>query len=108
MKSFKENWKYILGLCIIPALILYGIWRSYQIKYYARYTIATTTRRLITAKNGPEIEYIYNVNGKAYTSYGYDVEKYHINILMHGICKIILTKIPVPVKSSGACLCLIQ
>jgi hypothetical protein len=58
--------------------ISYGVWRKYQVDHYACYTIAITTRRLVTAKNGPEIEFIYHALGRDYKGYGYDVEKYHI------------------------------
>ena len=78
MKKRLQYWSSILFFIIFFGGILYGVWRSYQVKYFSRYTIAITTRRIITAKNGPEIEYVYHVNGSQYTSYGYDVEKYKI------------------------------
>jgi hypothetical protein len=78
MKYNKGDWKYMLGLCFIPVLLGYGIWRSYQITHFSRYVIGTTTRRIFSAKNGFEIEFIYYVNDNKYKSYRYDMEQYHI------------------------------
>src|SRR6202000_90869 len=72
------DWKYWLGLCFIPALFLFGLWRHHQVANFSRYTIAFTTKRVSTLKLGPEIEYVYYVKGIKYRNYGYDVEKFKI------------------------------
>jgi hypothetical protein len=77
MKRLFKNWK-VLILLIFPALITYSIWRHYQLKDFARYTIGTTTKRFITAKSGFQIEYIFYVNGKKYkgarNEYNYHIQ----------------------------------
>jgi hypothetical protein len=78
MSYLRKNWKNILVICIFPALVLYGIWRKYQVTHFPRYTIATTTRKIFTAKSGFEIEFLYKIDGQQYKSYGADIEKYHI------------------------------
>jgi len=78
MNNSGLTWKYRLSLYIILALILFGVWHTYQVTHYTRYTIATTTRRIFTPRNGSAIEYTYQVNGNKHRNYGYNAEKYHV------------------------------
>jgi hypothetical protein len=72
-----KTWRFLLAL-ILPGFILYIIWKNYQIKHNARYTIGVTQRRVLTAKSGFEIDYIFYVNGHQHEGSGYDVKKYNI------------------------------
>ena len=78
MTNLNVTRRYTLRLCFAAVIILYALWRSYQINHDIRYTIATTIRRISTPRNNSEIEYKFSVSGKQFTSIGADIKKYDI------------------------------
>jgi hypothetical protein len=69
---------YSVRLYIAAVLILFAIWRHYRINQDIRYTVATTIKRITTPRNNSQIQYTFSVNGKHFTGYGPDLEKYKI------------------------------
>ena len=78
MNNLNVSRIYTLRLCIAAIIILYAIWRSYQVNHDIRYTVATTIRLISTPRNNSEIEYKFSVGGKIITSFGADIKKYNI------------------------------
>jgi len=68
----------LAGIVLYPGFFLYGILRHQRVSNNARYTVATTIRRVSTLKLGAEIEFEYFENGTKYKGHGYDQEKYQI------------------------------
>jgi hypothetical protein len=63
----KKDWMYVAGLSLIPLLLLYGLWRQYQLKREVRFTIGTTLRDIDVNKMY-QCETVYWVHGKKITS----------------------------------------
>lgn len=56
------------GLAILPALLVYHLWRRHQLAKSYSYTITETKKQISTLKNGLKITHVYYVDGITYNT----------------------------------------